>query len=144
MIIAPPPAVAYPFILDVEGYPGQIINFFIVIGLFWLRYTKPNAPRPFKGVPLPPCCPLRSPRGSVLTRALVWWPFAVFFLAASVFRECYVLPVATEKLLNVTLRDSTSCSPHRALPQARERRRRHAPAPVLPVRPPFPLSSAPR
>ncbi|KAM5543600.1 hypothetical protein V8D89_002851 [Ganoderma adspersum] len=63
VIIAPPPAVAYPFILDVEGYPGQIINFFIVIGLFWLRYHKPNTPRPFK----------------------VWLPVAVFFLAASVF-----------------------------------------------------------
>ncbi|TBU22467.1 high affinity methionine permease [Dichomitus squalens] len=63
VIIGPPPSVAYPFILDVEGYPGQIINFFIVIGLFWLRYTKPNVPRPFK----------------------VWWPVAVFFLAAAVF-----------------------------------------------------------
>ncbi|KAM5542077.1 hypothetical protein V8D89_004387 [Ganoderma adspersum] len=63
VLIAPPPAVAYPFILDVEGYPTQIINFFIVIGLFWLRYHKPNAPRPFK----------------------VWLPFAVFFLAASAF-----------------------------------------------------------
>jgi len=63
VIIAPPPAVAYPFILDVEGYPGQIINFFIVIGLFWLRYRKPNAVRPFK----------------------VWWPLVVFFLAAAVF-----------------------------------------------------------
>jgi L-type amino acid transporter 9 len=68
IIIAPPPAVVYPFILDVEGYPQQIINFFIVIvrtqssysysfifrlplpqGLFWLRYKKPNAIRPFKG-----------------------------------------------------------------------------------------------
>ncbi|KAI0754054.1 high affinity methionine permease [Daedaleopsis nitida] len=63
VIIAPPPAVAYPFILDVEGYPQQIINFFIVIGLFWLRYRKPNVPRPFK----------------------VWWPVAVFFFAAAVF-----------------------------------------------------------
>ncbi|KAF8889842.1 amino acid transporter [Infundibulicybe gibba] len=63
IIIAPPPAVAYPFILNVEGYPQQIINFFIVIGLFWLRYTKPAAVRPFK----------------------VWWPLAVFFLAAAVF-----------------------------------------------------------
>ena len=65
VIIAPPPDVAYPFILDVEGYPSQIINFFIVIGLFWLRYHKPHAPRPFK----------------------VWWPLVVFFLAASVFCE---------------------------------------------------------
>ncbi|KAJ6582791.1 high affinity methionine permease [Mycena sp. CBHHK59/15] len=63
VIIAPPPSVAYPFILDVEGYPQQIINFFIVIGLFWLRYREPNAVRPFK----------------------VWLPLAVFFLAASVF-----------------------------------------------------------
>ncbi|OJA15856.1 hypothetical protein AZE42_12930, partial [Rhizopogon vesiculosus] len=31
IILGPPPAVAYPFILDVEGYPQQIINFFIVI-----------------------------------------------------------------------------------------------------------------
>ncbi|OBZ67918.1 High-affinity methionine permease [Grifola frondosa] len=63
VIIAPPPAVAYPFILDIEGYPQQIINFFVVIGLFWLRWRKPNAVRPFK----------------------VWWPLAVFFLAAAVF-----------------------------------------------------------
>ncbi|OCH94012.1 amino acid transporter [Obba rivulosa] len=63
VIIAPPPSVAYPFILDVEGYPSQIINFFVVVGLFWLRWTKPYVTRPFK----------------------VWWPLAVFFLAASIF-----------------------------------------------------------
>ncbi|KAI0685729.1 amino acid transporter [Cytidiella melzeri] len=63
VIIAPPPSIAYPFILDVEGYPQQIINFFIVIGLFWLRWKKPNVRRPFK----------------------VWWPIAVFYLAAAAF-----------------------------------------------------------
>ncbi|OJA13641.1 hypothetical protein AZE42_11117, partial [Rhizopogon vesiculosus] len=42
VIIGPPPAIAYPFILDVEGYPQQIINFFVVIGLFWLRWKKPD------------------------------------------------------------------------------------------------------
>ncbi|KAG1852540.1 amino acid transporter [Suillus subluteus] len=63
VIIAPPPNIAYPFILDVEGYPQQIINLFIVIGLFYLRWKKPNVVRPFK----------------------VWWPLAVFFLAAAVF-----------------------------------------------------------
>ncbi|EPS98296.1 hypothetical protein FOMPIDRAFT_1017844 [Fomitopsis schrenkii] len=63
VIIAPPPSVAYPFIIDVEGYPQQIINLFVVVGLFWLRYRKPNAHRPFK----------------------VWWPLAVFYLAAAVF-----------------------------------------------------------
>ncbi|KAF8816854.1 high affinity methionine permease [Phlegmacium glaucopus] len=63
IIIAPPAAVAYPFILDVEGYPQQIINFFIVVGLFWLRWKKPNVNRPFK----------------------IWLPLAFFFLAAAVF-----------------------------------------------------------
>ncbi|EKM57703.1 uncharacterized protein PHACADRAFT_170914 [Phanerochaete carnosa HHB-10118-sp] len=63
VILAPPPNIAYPFILDVEGYPGQIINFFIVLGLFWLRWKKPHVHRPFK----------------------VWWPLAVFFLAAATF-----------------------------------------------------------
>ncbi|KAG1834891.1 amino acid transporter [Suillus variegatus] len=63
IIVAPPPTIVYPFILDVEGYPQQIINFFIVIGLFYLRWKKPDAVRPFK----------------------VWWPLAVFFLAAAVF-----------------------------------------------------------
>ncbi|KAI1790090.1 high affinity methionine permease [Ganoderma leucocontextum] len=63
VLIGPPPAVAYPFIIDIEGYPQQIVNFFVVIGLFWLRYHKPNAPRPFK----------------------VWLPMAVFFLVAAAF-----------------------------------------------------------
>ncbi|KAI0365761.1 amino acid transporter [Pilatotrama ljubarskyi] len=63
IMIAPPPEVAYPFILDVQGYPIQVINLFVVIGLFWLRYHKPQALRPFK----------------------VWLPVAFFFLAATVF-----------------------------------------------------------
>ncbi|KAG1775504.1 amino acid/polyamine transporter I [Suillus placidus] len=63
VIIAPPPNIVYPFILDVEGYPQQIVNLFIVIGLFYLRWKKPDAVRPFK----------------------VWWPLAVFFLAAASF-----------------------------------------------------------
>lgn len=63
IILGPPPSIAYPFILDIEGYPGQIINLFVVIGLFWLRWHKPHALCPFK----------------------VWWPVAVFYLAAAVF-----------------------------------------------------------
>ncbi|KAF9496460.1 amino acid transporter [Pleurotus eryngii] len=63
VILLPPPEVAYPFILNVEGYPQQIVNVFIVAGLFWLRYKKPDAVRPFK----------------------VWWPIAIFFLAAALF-----------------------------------------------------------
>ncbi|KAH9895844.1 amino acid transporter [Cubamyces lactineus] len=63
VIIAPPLAVAYPFILDVETYPEEIVNFLVVIGLLWLRWRRPHLPRPIK----------------------VWWPSAVFFLAATVF-----------------------------------------------------------
>ncbi|KAN0073754.1 Amino acid permease domain containing protein [Tylopilus felleus] len=63
VILGPPTQVVYPFILDVEGYPTQIINFFIVIGLFWMRWKRPDIPRPFK----------------------VWLPLAVFYLAAAVF-----------------------------------------------------------
>lgn len=63
VIIAPPHRVAYPFILNVQGYPSQIINLFIIIGLFWLRYSRPNAIRPFK----------------------VWWPVGIFYLACVLF-----------------------------------------------------------
>lgn len=40
VILAPPPDVAYPFILDVEGYPQQIVNFLIVI----VRHSRMNVP----------------------------------------------------------------------------------------------------
>ncbi|KAG2053780.1 amino acid transporter [Suillus hirtellus] len=63
VIIGPPPNIAYPFILDIQEYPMQIINFFIVVALFYLRWKKPDAVWPFK----------------------VWWPLAVFFLAAASF-----------------------------------------------------------
>ncbi|KAF8129240.1 amino acid transporter [Boletus edulis] len=63
MILGPPPRIVNAFIFDVEGYPTQIINFFIVIGLFWMRWKRPDIPRPFK----------------------VWLPLAVFYLAAVVF-----------------------------------------------------------
>ena len=33
--MAPPTKVAFPFILDLQGYPDQIINFLIVV----VRYT---------------------------------------------------------------------------------------------------------
>ena len=31
VIMAPPTKVAFPFVLDLHGYPTQIINFFIVV-----------------------------------------------------------------------------------------------------------------
>jgi hypothetical protein len=39
---------AFNFILDVEGYPASIINLFVVLALFILRYTCPDLHRPFK------------------------------------------------------------------------------------------------
>lgn len=65
VIIAIPAGDAYNFIIDVEGYPSSVINLFVVIGLFILRYTAPDLPRPFKA----------------------WIVVPVFFLAA----QCFLL-----------------------------------------------------
>ncbi|KAI9570779.1 amino acid transporter [Boletus coccyginus] len=62
VVLGPPMNVAYPFILDVQEYPAQIINLFVV-GLFWMRWKRPDIPRPFK----------------------VWWPLAAFYLVTVVF-----------------------------------------------------------
>ncbi|KAL7782314.1 amino acid/polyamine transporter I [Trichoderma ceciliae] len=64
VIIAIPFGDAYNFILDVEGYPGAVINFLVVAGLFYLRWTEPKAPRPFK----------------------VWLPIAAFFMIGQAFQ----------------------------------------------------------
>ncbi|KAI6027038.1 amino acid transporter [Pisolithus marmoratus] len=83
VILVPPMSVAYPFILDIGGYPMQIISFFIVIvhspsalfrsivgrgsqnaaGSSLSALEKPHLERPFK----------------------VWWPLAVFYFAVAVF-----------------------------------------------------------
>ncbi|KAK8245332.1 high affinity methionine permease [Phyllosticta capitalensis] len=65
VIVAIPFGDAYDFILDVEGYPSSVINLFVVIGFFWLRHSAPHVARPFR----------------------VWWPVAVFYLAA----QCFLL-----------------------------------------------------
>jgi len=65
VIIAIPFGDAYSFILDVEGYPSSVINLFVVIGLFILRWKAPDLPRPFK----------------------TWLVVPVFFLAA----QCFLL-----------------------------------------------------
>ena len=54
---------AYSFILDVEGYPGAIINLLVVSGLFILRWKAPQVHRPFR----------------------MWLPLAALFLAGQVF-----------------------------------------------------------
>lgn len=63
VIVAIPFGDAYDFILDVEGYPSSVIYFFVVIGLFILRWRAPQVPRPFKA----------------------WWPVAIFFLIGQAF-----------------------------------------------------------
>ena len=63
IIIAIPFGDAYNFILDLEGYPSSVINFFVVLGLVILRRKAPEAPRPFK----------------------VWLPVAGIFMVGQVF-----------------------------------------------------------
>ncbi|KAJ5585562.1 uncharacterized protein N7459_005362 [Penicillium hispanicum] len=48
VIALPPQQDVYNFILDVEGYPGQIFALAVTLGLLLLRYREPNRPRPFK------------------------------------------------------------------------------------------------
>ncbi|KAJ5637724.1 hypothetical protein N7490_007603 [Penicillium lividum] len=48
VIALPPQQDIYNFILDVEGYPGNILALAITVGLLILRYKEPNLPRPFK------------------------------------------------------------------------------------------------
>ncbi|KAF5861198.1 hypothetical protein ETB97_000511 [Aspergillus alliaceus] len=64
IIVAIPFGDAYNFILDLEGYPSSVINFLVALGLFWLRYTARDIPRPFK----------------------VWWPVALFFMVGQAFQ----------------------------------------------------------
>ncbi|KAG9833343.1 high affinity methionine permease, partial [Aureobasidium melanogenum] len=63
IIVAIPFGDAYNFILDVEGYPGSVINFFVVIGFFWLRYAEPGLDRPFR----------------------CWLPVAAFYMVVQAF-----------------------------------------------------------
>ncbi|KAL1891689.1 hypothetical protein Sste5346_007438 [Sporothrix stenoceras] len=48
VIVLPPSAEVYSFILEVEGYPGQIVSMAIAGGLLYLRYTRPDLKRPFR------------------------------------------------------------------------------------------------
>ena len=48
VITLPPSREIYSFILEVEGYPGQITAIAIASGLIWLRITRPDLKRPFR------------------------------------------------------------------------------------------------
>jgi amino acid transporter len=64
VIVAIPFGDAYSFIIDLEGYPSSVVNFLVVAGLFYLRWTAPQLRRPFK----------------------VWWPIPAFFMVAQAFQ----------------------------------------------------------
>jgi amino acid transporter len=64
VIVAIPFGDAYSFILDLEGYPGAIINFLVVVGLLYLRRSNPKVERKFKA----------------------WLPVALFFLLGQAFQ----------------------------------------------------------
>lgn len=48
VITLPPSNEVYSFILEVEGYPGQIFALASSLGLLWLRYKRPDLKRPFR------------------------------------------------------------------------------------------------
>ncbi|KAJ5835920.1 Major facilitator superfamily domain general substrate transporter [Penicillium robsamsonii] len=48
VLALPPQGDVYNFILDLEGYPGQMFSLAITVGLLLVRYREPYLPRPFK------------------------------------------------------------------------------------------------
>jgi hypothetical protein len=48
VIATPPKGDVYNFILDVEGYPGQVLALATAFGLIWLRFKRSDLKRPFK------------------------------------------------------------------------------------------------
>ncbi|KHN94628.1 amino acid transporter [Metarhizium album ARSEF 1941] len=48
VIVLPPSSEVYSFILEVEGYTGQIFGLAVGLGLLWLRHKRPHLDRPFR------------------------------------------------------------------------------------------------
>ena len=48
VIVVPPSQNVYSFILEVEGYPGQMFGLAVAVGLVYLRFKRPDLKRPFK------------------------------------------------------------------------------------------------
>lgn len=48
VITLPPSSEVYSFILEIEGYQGQMFSVALGVGLLWLRYKRPGLKRPFK------------------------------------------------------------------------------------------------
>ncbi|KUJ19016.1 amino acid transporter [Mollisia scopiformis] len=100
VIVAIPSGDAYNFILDVEGYPSSIINLFVVIGLFILRYTAPDLPRPFKAWIIVPIfflaaqcflliAPFLRPPGGKGDTSLPYWLYPIVGLVVLVLGGVY-------------------------------------------------------
>jgi amino acid transporter len=48
VITLPPSEEVYSFILEVEGYPGQLFALATAVGLIYLRFKRPDLKRPFR------------------------------------------------------------------------------------------------
>ena len=48
LVITIPTGNVYSFILDAEGYPGQMFALATSFGLLWLRHERPDLKRPYK------------------------------------------------------------------------------------------------
>jgi amino acid transporter len=48
LVLTIPTGDVYSFILEVEGYPGQIFALAVSFGLIWLRFKRPDLYRPYK------------------------------------------------------------------------------------------------
>ncbi|KAM7212543.1 Amino acid/polyamine transporter I [Rhypophila decipiens] len=48
IVICIPARNIYSFILEVEGYPGQMFSLATSLGLVWLRWERPDLKRPYK------------------------------------------------------------------------------------------------
>ncbi|PTD07697.1 Low-affinity methionine permease [Fusarium culmorum] len=70
VMVLPPSDTIYSFILDIEGYAGQLIGLAVAIGLVKLRLQRPDLKRPFQASSILPSARLR--------RGLFYATYAVF------------------------------------------------------------------
>ncbi|KAN0135782.1 high-affinity methionine permease [Lactarius tabidus] len=89
VIIAPPQKVAYPFILDLSGYPTQIIFLFVVL-VSVLLFLPPGSPSIDLKTGLFLSSLGKAPYATPIQRhlsqiALMWLPLAFFFVVATAF-----------------------------------------------------------
>lgn len=93
LVLTIPSGDVYSFILEVEGYPGQIVALAVSAGLIWLRYKRADLHRPYKAwIP------------GVLIRILVALALlAAPFFPSSAQREKGVLGSAAYALVGIAM-----------------------------------------